>query len=95
VHRRFGQPLVATDLLHTDAHAKLLGQSASTASRFCSSCSRALGSDGIDADTAPAHLMHHRQQIDLEPIGRARAFLVEYWIEAPNSASVFAASASA
>ena len=33
-----------------------------------------LGGVLIDADAAPAHLMHHRQQVDLEPIGVARSF---------------------
>ena len=38
---------------------------------------RLFGGTLIDADAAPAHLMHHRQQIDVEPIGVAGALLVE------------------
>ena len=33
-------------------------------------------------DAAPAHLMHHRQQVNLEPVGGARALLVEDGVEA-------------
>ena len=35
-----------------------------------------LGRGNIDAHAAPAHFEHHRQQIDLEPIGVACAFLI-------------------
>ena len=35
----------------------------------------------IDADAAAAHLEHHRQQVDVEPIGGARALAVEDRIE--------------
>ena len=33
-----------------------------------------LGGVLIDADAAAAHLMHHRQQVDFQPIGVARSF---------------------
>ena len=29
----------------------------------------------------PAHLEHHGQQVNVEPIGGARAFLIEYWVQ--------------
>ena len=38
---------------------------------------RLFGRALIDADAAPAHLVHHRQQIDFQPIGVAGAFLIE------------------
>ena len=38
---------------------------------------RLFGGALIDADAAPAHFVHHRQQIDVEPIGGAGALLVE------------------
>ena len=49
----------------------------------------------VDADSAAPHLVHHGQQIDLEPIGVARAFPIEDLDQVFQSASVFAASASA
>src|SRR5262245_19462611 len=77
------QPFGAADLGHADTNAELLRQlSEYSISLLQQLFAGAFGSGGIDADSALAHLMHHRQQIDLEPIGRARAFLVEYWIEA-------------
>ena len=57
---------------------------------------RLFGSALIDANAAAAHLMHHRQQINLEPVGVARALLVEDRVRGlSNSASVATASASA
>ena len=38
---------------------------------------RLFGGTLIDANAAAAHLMHHRQQIDVEPIGGAGALLIE------------------
>ena len=40
-----------------------------------------LGGVLIDADAAPAHLMHHRQQVDFKPIGVARAFPLDDLLE--------------
>ena len=56
--------------------------SASAASRFCrQQIARLLGGVLIDADAAPAHLQHHRQQINFEPIGVARSFPIQDRIE--------------
>src|SRR5215813_2482958 len=79
----FYQPLVTADLLHTSLRAELLGQ----LGEYCVSLllqlvTYPLSRGGGDTNAAPTHFVHHRQQINLEPIGRARAFLVEYWIEA-------------
>ena len=38
---------------------------------------RLFGGALIDANAAAAHLVHHRQQIDVKPIGGARAFAIE------------------
>ena len=62
------------DLVHADVGAELLRQLGERASRFAGNIVGLLGGTLIDADAAPAHLMHHRQQIDLQPIGVARAF---------------------
>ena len=51
---------------------------------------RLFGGALVDADAAAAHFVHHRQQIDVKPIGVARALLVEDRIRGlSNSASVF------
>ena len=42
---------------------------------------RLLGLGGVNADAAAAHLVHHRQQIDFEPVGVPRSFAVENGIE--------------
>ena len=77
------QPLVAADLVHADAHAELLGQLGKHRVALREQLiARTLGGTDVDADAAEAHLQHHRQQIDLEPIGVARALLVEDGIEA-------------
>ena len=56
--------------------------SASAASRFCQQqIARLLGGVLIDANAAAAHLQHHRQQVNFEPIGVARPFAVEDRIE--------------
>ena len=36
-----------------------------------------LGGTLIDAIAAPAHLMHHRQQVNVKPIGGASTLAVE------------------
>ena len=57
---------------------------------------RLLGGVLIDADAAPAHLEHHRQQIDFEPIGVARPFPIQDRIELlKQRAACSTASASA
>ena len=56
--------------------------SASAASRLLQEMiARLLGGVLIDADAAPAHLQHHRHQVDFEPIGVARPFLIQDRIE--------------
>jgi hypothetical protein len=34
----------------------------------------------INTDAAPAHLKHHRQQINVETISLAGTFLIEDWV---------------
>ena len=58
--------------------AELLRQLGERAVAFLQAIvARLFGRTLIDANAAPAHLMHHRQQIDVEPIGVAGAFLIE------------------
>ena len=50
--------------------AELLRQLGERAVAFLQAIvARLFGRALIDADAAPAHLVHHRQQIDFEPIG--------------------------
>jgi hypothetical protein len=73
----------AADLLHADAHAKLLGQLGKHGIAFLQQLiARLLSRGGVDADAAAAHFMRHRQQVNFEPIGGARALLVEDGVEA-------------
>ena len=71
------------DLVHADAVPSCSDSSASASIAFLQAIvARLLGSALIDANAAPAHLMHHRQQIDVEAIGVARPFLIQNRIEA-------------
>ena len=79
-----------------DAAAELLRQLSERAIAFLQAViARLFGRALIDANAAAAHLVHHRQQIDVETIGVARAFAVEDRIELSNSAAWSTASASA
>ena len=63
---------------HADVGAELLRQLGERSVAFLQAIvARLFGRTLIDANAAPAHLMHHRQQIDVEPVGVARAFLIE------------------
>ena len=71
-------PFRRRDLVHADVGAKLLRQLGERAVAFLQAIvARLFGRALIDADAAPAHLMHHRQQVDVKPIGGAGAFLIE------------------
>ena len=85
------------DLVHADGRAELFGQLGERGVAFLQQqIARLFGGILIDADAAAAHLVHHRQQIDFEPVGGARSFLIEDRIEIfSNSPSVLTASASA
>ena len=77
--------------------AKLVRQLSERAIAFLQAIvARLFGRTLIDANAAPAHLMHHRQQIDVETIGGAGALLVEDRIQVSQIArSVAIGSASA
>ena len=75
-------PFLRCDLVHADVGAELVRQLGELAVTFLQAIVAPLfGSTLINADAAPAHLMHHRQQIDFQPVGVARAFLIEDWIQ--------------
>ena len=40
------------------------------------------GAGGVDANSASAHLVHHRQQVDFEPVGAACVLAIEHRVEA-------------
>src|SRR5215472_7810232 len=75
-------PIVVIELIHADSSAEFFrqfvqGGVALTKQEIAGSfCGRR-----VNANSAPTHFMHHRQQIDLEPIGGACSFLIENWIE--------------
>ena len=72
------QPFFRCDLVHADVGAELVRQLGELALTFLQAIVAALfGSTLIDTNAAPAHLMHHRQQIDFQPVGVARALAVE------------------
>ena len=71
-------PFWRRDLVHADVAAELLRQLGERGVAFLQAIvARLFGGALINANAAPAHFMHHRQQIDVQPIGVARAFLIE------------------
>ena len=75
-------PFCGCDLVHADGRAKLIRKLGECGVAFAEQqIARLLGGVLIDANAAAAHRQHHRQQIDFEPIGGARAFLIEDRIE--------------
>ena len=64
--------------MHADVGAELLRQFGERSVAFLQAIvARLFGSTLIDANAAPAHRVHHRQQINFQPIGGAGAFLIE------------------
>ena len=90
-------PFLRCDLVHADGRAELLRQLGERGVAFLQAIvARLLGGALIDANAAAAHFVHHRQQINFEPIGVARTLRDRgSGSRFSNSASVFAASASA
>ena len=79
---RLRLPFRAADLVHSDGRAELLGQFGKHSIPFPQDqVARLLGCALIDADSAPSHLVHHRQQIDLKPIGVSCVLAIEDRIE--------------
>src|SRR6516162_11547413 len=75
-------PFRRRDLVHTDGRGKLVRQLSERAVAFLQAIvASLLGGTLINTDAAPAHLEHHGQQVNVEPIGGARAFLIEYWVQ--------------
>ena len=75
-------PYRRRDLVHAHRATELLRQLSERLIAFLQAIVAPLfGGTLIDADAAPAHLEAHRQQVNFEPIGGARTFLIENWIE--------------
>ena len=76
------QPYSRCDLAHANVGAKLVRQLGECLVAFLQAIVACLfGGTLINANAAAAHFVHHRQQIDVETIGRAGAFLIEDWIQ--------------
>ena len=74
--------LLRCDLVHADGRAELFRKLGERGVAFRQQqIARLLGGVLIDANAAAAHLQHHRQQVDFEPIGVARAFPIEDRVE--------------
>ena len=75
------QPLTPIDLIHADAGIKLLrnlGEHSITLAE--QKIARPLRCGDVNTDATSAHSVYHRQQIDFESIGVARAFAIEHRI---------------
>jgi len=76
-------PFRAADLVHSGRSAELLGELGKhTVPLLQNQIVRTLSCAPIDANSTAAHLMHHGQQVNLKPVGGARALLVEDGVEA-------------
>ena len=76
-------PFWRGDFCHADGAAELFRQLGERGIAFLQAVIASLfGRVLIDANAAAAHLVHHRQQVDVEPIGGAGALAVEDRIEA-------------
>ena len=80
--KRLRFPVFRRDFRHAHEAAKLFRQLSERAVTFLQAVIASLfGRILIDANAAAAHLVHHRQQIDVETIGGAGALAVEDRIE--------------
>ena len=71
-------PFWRRDLGHADVAAELVRQLSERAFAFLQAVIATLfGRALVNTDAALAHCMHHRQQIDVPPIGVARPFPIE------------------
>ena len=75
-------PFATVDLVHADERAELLRKLGERGVAFAEQqIARLFGGVLIDANAAAAHLQHHRQQVDFEPIGVARSFAIQDRVE--------------
>ena len=76
------QPFACLDLGHADGRAVLIRKLRERGIAFANEQIVGLfGGVLIDADAAAAHLVHHRQQVDFQPIGVARSFPLDDLLE--------------
>ena len=75
-------PFATVDLVHADGAPMLLRKLGQRGIAFAEQqIARLLGGVLIDANAAAAHLQHHRQQVDFEPIGVAGLLLIQDRVE--------------